>query len=196
MNICIFGDSITWGANDSERGGWAERLKQHFIEQGGEHEVYNLGMTGETAATLLKHFDAEAAVREPDVLIFAIGINDAQYINEPSNRVTSVDDFLHHLDLLNAKAQRHTPYIMFLGMTHVDEAKTLPISWAPDRNYTNERIAEYDEALKKWCDEVKVKYVSMADVVTKEQVEDGVHPNAAGHEAMCTRVREALGTFL
>ena len=28
--ICLFGDSITWGAWDPEHGGWGARLRSYF----------------------------------------------------------------------------------------------------------------------------------------------------------------------
>lgn len=43
MVICIFGDSITWGTSDSEKGGWVERLKVYFGEKY-DIDVYNLGV--------------------------------------------------------------------------------------------------------------------------------------------------------
>ncbi len=45
MHICIFGDSITWGACDYEKGGWVERLKIYFLEHTDNIEVYNLGVS-------------------------------------------------------------------------------------------------------------------------------------------------------
>lgn len=47
MRILIFGDSITYGAWDSE-GGWADRLKrwahQHYLANGTKLQVINLGI--------------------------------------------------------------------------------------------------------------------------------------------------------
>ncbi|MBU6500990.1 MAG: hypothetical protein KGJ89_02590 [Patescibacteria group bacterium] len=75
MNICIFGDSITWGASDTEKGGWVERLKTYF---GNKYEaiIYNLGIPGDTTIDLLKRVESECKSRKPDLIIFSIGIND------------------------------------------------------------------------------------------------------------------------
>ena len=74
QTICVFGDSIAWGASDSEKGGWVERLKIYM----GEHRsgnVYNLGVSGDTTNDLLERFEQEAKARESDVIIFAVGTN-------------------------------------------------------------------------------------------------------------------------
>jgi lysophospholipase L1-like esterase len=54
--ICVFGDSITWGAYDPERGGWVNRLRNDLEKK--EIESYNLGISGDTTADLLKRFNS------------------------------------------------------------------------------------------------------------------------------------------
>ena len=78
-NICIWGDSIAYGAWDSA-GGWADRLRVylHGREIDSRFEdyywVYNLGIPGETSSDLAKRFEAELLPRTPHVALFAIGI--------------------------------------------------------------------------------------------------------------------------
>ncbi len=76
MVICIFGDSITWGAFDYKNGGWVGRLRNYFEEKDEEIEVYNLGVAGNKTKDLLARFENEVKVRKVDVIVFAIGIND------------------------------------------------------------------------------------------------------------------------
>jgi len=81
MNICIFGDSITWGAYDPINGGWVGLLRNYFEKKSeGEIEIYNLGISGNTTDGLLKMIENESIPREPEVIVLAIGINDTQYI--------------------------------------------------------------------------------------------------------------------
>ena len=42
MKICVFGDSIAWGACDFEKGGWADRLKTYFLAGDNDIDLYNL----------------------------------------------------------------------------------------------------------------------------------------------------------
>ncbi len=100
MNIYIFGDSIAWGANDYEKGGWAERLKSHYMRN---DVIYNLGVLSDNTEDLLKRIGAELAVREEaDLIIFAIGINDSQYVAKKGNYRVNPDKFQANLlKLLN-----------------------------------------------------------------------------------------------
>src|SRR5689334_11923117 len=47
MDIYCFGDSITYGECDTERGGWVDRLKTARMAP--EVSVFNLGIGGETS---------------------------------------------------------------------------------------------------------------------------------------------------
>ena len=75
--ILIFGDSIIWGAFDTE-GGWATRLKKYFDENRKEdfnYQVYNLGVSGDTTEDLLDRFEFETKQRinEEEETIFIFG---------------------------------------------------------------------------------------------------------------------------
>lgn len=86
--LTIFGDSITWGACDYEGGGWSTRLRRYF-ETSDKYDVsvYNLGIGGDATDNLLFRFGTEGLARNrfPQTIIFAIGINDSQYMNSPDN---------------------------------------------------------------------------------------------------------------
>ena len=93
MRILIFGDSITYGAWDTELGGWANRLRIAFDKENQDWNIYNLGVSGDTINDVLKRFDVECQAREPEKLIFAIGINDAKVIIDKNSNQTSEADF-------------------------------------------------------------------------------------------------------
>jgi len=100
IKIFIFGDSIAYGAWDPE-GGWVERLRQSvFATTRGEYNrgtfLYNLSIVGETTAELRRRFPTEFATRQPepgDLIVFATGINDAQFVNgQPIEQVINTCD--------------------------------------------------------------------------------------------------------
>ena len=82
--ICVFGDSIAWGAVDPENGGWVSSLRNYFesksLRADLDTDVYNLGISGDNTDDLLERFDVEVEARKPDTIVFAIGINDAQFL--------------------------------------------------------------------------------------------------------------------
>ncbi len=189
--ICIFGDSITMGASDIEQGGWVARLKNYFWQNDHDITVYNLGVSGDTTDDLLERFKSESAARKPDLIIFAIGINDSQYINSKDNPRVDLDKFKDNLNKLVAQAKKFTSDIIFIGLTNVDESKTMPIPWAKNRYYDNENVNQYNSAVKLFCEE-KFLFVDMSDLLDDDDLEDGLHPNNTGHKKMFERIKDFI----
>lgn len=190
MNICIFGDSITWGATDCEKGGWAERLKAELMAK--DIDVYNLGISGDTTEEILKRFDAEAEARNPDIIIFAIGINDS--LNIGKEKIIDTDKFQDNISSLFYKAKKITDKISFVGLTNVDETKTNPyFPSETGKSYNNQSIGEYDEAIKIFCEEKDIAFVDMFGLlINDEDLYDGLHPTSIGHQKMLEKIKKEL----
>lgn len=200
MNILIFGDSITWGAYDPEQGGWATRLRNYFesedsppyYREAGDVSVYSLGISGDTTADLLERIEVEAKSREPNWIIFAIGINDAQFIHSTNGLRVSLDEFQKNLAKLFAIAKKFTDKVIFVGLTRVDESKTNPIPWNTDKSYSNENIARLDNAIEKFCVDNELKFIPMDNVVENGNLFDGLHPNSEGHAKIFERMKSEI----
>lgn len=176
--ICVFGDSIVRGYYDHEMGGWAQRLQQFFMQEE-EFSVYPLGISGDTTSDLLKRCAVELSARRPEFIIFAIGINDAaRYRSEPC---CSVGDFEHNIQKLYEIADSFDCTVIFVGLTRVTEVQSTPVSWDADISYYNNDIDMYDASIKKIAHEKKCLFVDMRDVLTDNDLEDGVHPDTDGH---------------
>lgn len=198
MNICVFGDSITWGASDNEKGGWVERLKSYYMKNRDDLRirVYNLGMSGDDTDDLLKRFESEATIRKPNFIIFAIGINDSQYIWTKDNHRVSLDKFENNISELTKIARKITDKIMFIGLTRVDESRTMPTPWNTERYYDNESIEKYDAVIRKFSEKNRLDYISMKEIIKIADLEEGLHPNSEGHEKMFKAVLEAIDKSL
>lgn len=183
--ICIFGDSITWGAYDLEQGGWVARLKLYFDQKGGETEIYNLGVSGNRVKDVLKRFQAEAQARNPDKILFAIGINDSPHLAYLFG--TKLKDFESRLKELLDKAKKYTNDIIILGLTNVDESNKL-------HGYKNEKIEKYDKKLKEIAQEQGLPFVDLFNILTVDEFEDSLHPNSKGHQKIFQKVKDVLET--
>ena len=163
-SICIFGDSIASGASDTEKGGWANRLRHHFDNQNGDDDivVYNLGVRGDTTTSLLKRVNVECEARKPSIIIFAIGINDSQYTHPEDNAVTNIEKFGHNLEELTRIARKYTEKIIFTGLTRVDESKTKPTSWDQSVFYSNQSIELYKNTIQKFCSENSLSFIDIS----------------------------------
>jgi lysophospholipase L1-like esterase len=187
MTICIFGDSIVWGASDCEKGGWADSLKNYLMNE--DIDVYNLGISGNTTEDLLERFDAEAEARNPDIIIFAIGINDSLSLDKDG-----LIKFQKNISLLANKAKKFTDKIIFIGLTSVDESRTTSyLSEETGEAYNNQSIGEYDEIIKSFCEDNNLIFVDVLGLlINDDDLCDGLHPSSIGHKKMFERIKEEI----
>jgi lysophospholipase L1-like esterase len=187
MTICIFGDSIVWGASDCERGGWADSLKNYLMDD--DIDVYNLGISGDTTEDLLKRFYTEAGARNPDIVIFAIGINDSLSLDKDG-----LIKFQKNIILLANKAKKLTDKIIFIGLTSVDESRTTSYpSEETGEAYNNQSIGEYDEIIKSFCEDNNLIFVDVLGLlINDDDLCDGLHPSSSGHQKMFERIKETI----
>ena len=194
MNLLIFGDSITWGASDNEHGGWATRLRNDLVES--DIDVYNCGISGDNTDDLLERFSVEAGARiseEETVVIFAIGINDSQYTGSRENTRVPKDKFVSNLEFLIQQAQKLPARILFVGLTHVDESKVMPIPWSDEnKNYDNTNIDLYNSLIESVCKEQNLPFLNILDLLDLNDLEDGLHPNTEGHRKMYETIKGFL----
>lgn len=182
--LFIFGDSIAYGHSDYKNGGWANILKTNLMnKQDDFYTIFNLSVSGDTTSDILNRFDNEINVRfcsTDDInVIFAIGINDTQNINN-KDRV-SIETFKDNINNLIKKARKYTNNFMFLGLTNVDESKVTPLPWNPMKCYLNKKIIIFDNELEGICNNKNIKYIKLYDTLNIDDLDDGLHPNSNGH---------------
>ena len=191
-SICIFGDSTAWGAWDMERGGWVNRLWFDVAKREGDDyvEVYNCSISGGTTDTILERFESEAKIRNADALIFQTGGNDASYERAPGNYLVSPENFKTNLEEIINRAKKITDNIIFMDLKNCDEPKTMPVSWI-DIYYTNENIQKYSRIMEEVCREQGVAFLDVS-FLDNQDFDDGLHPNARGHEKIFNQARGFL----
>ncbi|MFZ3057685.1 MAG: GDSL-type esterase/lipase family protein [Minisyncoccales bacterium] len=187
MTICIFGDSIVWGASDCEKGGWVDSLKNYLMNE--DIDVYNLGISGNTTEDLLERFDAEAEARNPDIVIFAIGINDSLSLDKDG-----LIKFQKNISSLTNKARKFTDKIIFIGLTSVDESRTTSyLSEETGEAYNNQSIGEYDEIIKSFCEDNNLIFVDVLGLLINDaDLCDGLHPSSTGHQKLFERIKKEI----
>lgn len=202
--ILVFGASTTYGAWDKE-GGWVQRLRKYLDERNLSDPnfycmLYNLGVSGNTTEDLLERFEFETKQRLGDeaetIFIFAIGINDSQFVHSKNSLRTSRQEFRGNIQKLMDLAKKYSSKTVFVGPFPADEAKTIPVSWNKDKSYKNEYIKEYEEIIKSVCAENKIDFIEVFDkwmkMDYKKLLEDGLHPNSEGHEKIFETVKDYL----
>lgn len=190
MSICVFGDSIAWGAWDEERGGWVNRLKLSLESKDHESQIYNLAIDGETSHGVLDRLEAETAPRSASFAIVAIGTNDSA-TDDSGNLLISAQQFEENLREIVATANDASVQVIFVDLPRVDESKTNPVSWA-NIYYSNEDLDKYSASIKTIAEESNSFFCSIQGLLDKEDLADGLHPNEGGH----MKIAEAVENFL
>ncbi|MFZ5437611.1 MAG: GDSL-type esterase/lipase family protein [Patescibacteria group bacterium] len=198
MNICVFGDSITWGAKLPFRVGWANLLRNHLEKVSDEFfSVYDLGIDKNTSTDLLKRFDQEAQARNPAVIIFAIGTNDAAFIRVKEQPITPINIFRENLNLLSGLAKKHTSRIIFVGLAKGDDQITNPLPQSTTgKSYDKANLNQYSQVIKKVCEKENFTFIDLQAILTDTDFADGLHPNVVGHEKIFQAVAEKLDIIL
>lgn len=170
--VCIFGDSITWGSTDPT-GGWVARLYSEGLPRG--VEVYNCGIPGNRIGDVATRFPAEATSRQPDAIVFAIGINDVPHDGYAG---TALDVFGRAYQNMVERAQRMARDVLLVTPTNVDEKRT-------EHNYRNADIARIVELVERVASSNSLPCINVYGSLGDADVEpDGLHPGTDGHRKL------------
>jgi len=193
-NVCIFGDSITWGAWDREMGGWLNRLRIFIENDNYPFIIYNNGVSCDTTRDLLERFNVECEAREPRVIIFAIGINDAMLCYNNGELMVKEEEFKDNLEKLLKLAANQCGKIIFTGLTKINEEiyKQNDGIKEGDAFFGNGNIKKYNLIIKEFAKENNLLFIELFDLIKDSDLEDGLHPNAQGHEKIFQKVKECL----
>ncbi len=198
INIMVFGDSIVYGESDRKKGGWVNRLRLDLENDDNYYQVFNLGIPGDTTNGLVNRFKNECKSRYEkeanNIIIFEIGINDTISIRD--KETTTIETFTSNIIKLINYTKEYSNNILFIGLTHVVEDKTVPVSWNKDIYYTNNRILRYDEKLKEICLNNNVDYLNTYKLVLEEELSDGLHPNEQGYEKLYHKIKEKIIKYI
>ncbi len=188
MEIGIWGDSITFGAGDSDGLGWVGRLRnQLFLSD--DVSVYNRGVCGDTSQDILKRFKVEAESIEPDKIIFAFGTNDSKYPEGKELNNVEFSLFESNVRELIQQAQGFTKDISFISLIKADEDNKTERG----SKFVNEDIKKYSDCVKVICLENKLAFIDIFEVVDPQtDLYDIVHPNKEGYEKMYKAISASL----
>ena len=140
-----------------------------------DNYILNLGIPGQTSNDILNRIENELLYRINDDdefnLIFSFGIKDTLLLNNDHNYLNTFNNNFYKLLSI---AQKYTKNIYFVGLI----IPNIEIR----KKYNINNVIKIDECLEKMCNQNKVKYIKIRDLITKDDLEDGLHPNASGHK--------------
>ncbi|MCB9813276.1 MAG: hypothetical protein H6772_02620 [Pseudomonadales bacterium] len=203
--IYVFGDSLTYGAWDSQ-GGWCDRIKRKLHElkltPNSDHkfQMFNLGIGGENSRSLSKRFESELTNRcredWPAVIIIATGANNSLFTKSDKNPVVSIEEFQQDLEKIINTAKKYTNKILFVGIAPVEN------DLQPFKNslHSNELLKKYDDVVTFVTNNYYISKINVWEKF-KSATEhlysiDSVHPNDNGHKIIEQLVWAELSKIL
>lgn len=205
-NYIVIGDSITYGIGDFETGGWTALFKKFIVNKDDSkvcnNYVHIVGFPGATSNDILNKIDNILGSFIHDefnnIVILSIGINDTQEFN--GDYKTSVDNYKSNIEMIAKKITDKGFTLIILGLTRIESDEKF--LWNPNKYHDNSVISEYDKDLRlileydseleRLCNDNKIKYIPMQDVLQKEDFIDGLHPNQKGHKKIFKRIKENI----
>lgn len=198
--ILVFGDSIVYGAWDSQ-GGWVERLKRDAhrmtLKNQGEnkYQVINLGIGGDSSTKVLKRIDQEISSRLSKswelVVVLTFGANDQRTLDGVSEN--SKEDYGRNIEGIIKIVRKYTNNIYVLGIPSLGE----DVVELKGQIYNNAMIHEYEKILRETSDSLGLKFIEMPMELSGRNKEkyfsyDMIHPNDDGHELIYKTVKQQV----
>ena len=191
--ISIFGDSIALGHNANNKEGWAHHLKKFLEERDTETNVVNLAVDGATSADVLKKIEGDCEKHKPSEIILAVGLNDSLYSFQEHRPVTIRDQFEKNITDILDIAKKYAKKIIVVGITRVDErGSTISGDGGTVYQYQNIMIQKYNDSLKGIANSGGDAFVSVYDILSDDDLDDGYHPNDGGHKKLSVEILRAL----
>jgi len=177
VRILFFGDSLTAGYGLSEEQAFPAIVERRLKKNGGNYEVINAGLSGETSAGGNSRIDW--VLRQPvDVLVLELGANDGLRglpLSQTRSNLQSIID--------KTKAKYPDVQIVIAGMEVPPNLGT---------EYTSEFRKIFPELAKK-NDAILIPFL-LDGVAGNESLNlpDGIHPNPEGHKIVAENIIKVL----
>lgn len=163
--ILVLGDSLSAGYGVTLESAWVSRLEARLRERGYPHRVINAGISGDTTRGGLSRLPTALDRHRPEVVVIALGGNDG-------------------LRGLSLQAMRDNLAEM-VRLARDRGAKPVLIGVRLPSNYGPAYRDRFREVFRDLAEQLEVPLVPkiMADVAEDPtlMLDDGIHPNAAGH---------------
>jgi len=177
--ILDFGDSLTAGYGLPAGQAFPARLEAWLHQQGIEARVVNAGVSGDTTAGGLARLDW-ALADKPDLVILALGANDALRGIEPSSVRENLDKMLGKIEASGAK-------VLLLGML-------APPNWGEEYRHAFDQI--FPELAR--IHHLPLYPFFLEGVAMKPELNqpDGLHPNERGVAVLVDRIAPVVARLL
>ena len=178
--LLVVGDSISAAFGLDSRQGWVALLEKRLSEEGFEHSVVNVSISGDTSAGGAARFSALLAEHKPELVIIELGGNDGLRGQPPAQ-------LQQNLASMVEKSQQAGAKVLILGMR-------LP------PNYGARYTTAFAEVFSKVAEESGSALVPFVlegiGGVPSMMQPDGIHPTAEAQPVLLDNVWPTLKPLL
>lgn len=177
--VLDFGDSLTAGLGLPANEAFPARLEAWLDQRGVAARVVNAGVSGDTTADGLARLDW-ALADKPDLVILALGANDALRGIEPSTVRENLDKMIGKIEASGAK-------VLLLGML-------APPNWGAEYKHAFDQI--FPELAQ--THHLPLYPFFLEGVAMKPELNqpDGLHPNKQGVTVLVDRIAPLVASLL
>jgi acyl-CoA thioesterase-1 len=169
--ILDFGDSLTAGLGLTPEQAFPARLETALRRQGVEARVVNGGVSGDTTAGGLARLDW-ALAEQPDLVILALGSNDALRGIDPASVRDNLDKMIQKIEASGAR-------VLLLGML-------APPNWGEEYRSAFDRI--FPELARSHAVPLYPFFLEGVAMNPELNQPDGLHPNERGVAVLVDRI--------
>jgi len=177
--ILDFGDSLTAGLGLPANEAFPARLEMWLHLQGIEARVINAGVSGDTTADGLARLDW-ALADKPDLVILALGANDALRGIDPST-------VRNNLDKMIAKFAASGAKVLLLGIR-------APPNWGEEYKHAFDKI--FPELARSYQLPLYPFFLEGVAMKPEFNQPDGLHPNEQGVTILVDRIAPLVARLL
>jgi lysophospholipase L1-like esterase/ribosomal protein L21E len=179
--VVVFGDSITAGSQlpDGEKPRlWVRQVEE---KSNGQMQLVNCGKGGRPTASISEFEKMLTEQPRIDLLVLALGANDARDITDGC-----VPKAVQNLDtMITLARKKHGPSlpIVLVGPTNIRKEALGPTR--PIADQREAKVRELNAAFAELAKKRQLPFISLNGVVPSASLSrDGVHPDAAGNDAI------------
>lgn len=182
--ICL-GDSLTFGYGVAPQEAWV-----YLVQQALGGEWVNAGVCGDTAGGMLSRLNTQVLPQRPDYALMTGGVNDILLTGSYQQAQCAVMAFVHQCAHVKVRPVVGIP----VPIRDDGENPWLPLT---DMRRAMAAQREYTAWLRLFCSTMHLRCVDFAAAFEQCEkakslyLEDGLHPNAAGHKLMAETVKNS-----
>ena len=177
--ILDFGDSLTAGYGLPPEQAFPARLEAWLRGKGVEARVINAGVSGDTTAGGLVRIDW-ALAEKPDLVILALGANDALRGIDPETVRNNLDKMIQRTEATGAR-------VLLLGMV-------APPNWGEEYKHAFDQV--FPELARAYHLPLYSFFLEGVAMHPELNQPDGIHPNAAGVAVLVNKIGPVVARLI